>query len=243
MIQNKGLRKIWELIMKRDDPRKLIDSYKRKQQMLPFIIWGLALVLVLAGIIILIVWLVKPGQSNFSLFASATPTATSTLTPTEVPPTVTFTITPTITETPTITITPTRSGPVEYTIVEGDTCFDIATTFEVDVLVLLAINNFDTGTCPIQPGDKIIIPAPNQELPTATPWPTNLARGTILPYVVQSGDSLDLIANKFLSTVEDIMELNNLENSNQIFAGQILEVRVNLVTPVPTLPATVTPTP
>ena len=62
-------------------------------------------------------------------------------------------------------------------------------------------------------------------------------------YVVQFGDTLDLIANKFLSTVEDIMELNELENSNQIFAGQILEVRVNLVTPLPTLPATVTPTP
>ena len=229
--------------MKRDDPKKLINSYKRKQQMLPFVIWGLALILVIVGVIILIIWLIKPGQSNFSLFASATPTATSTFTPTEIPPTATSTITPTVTETPTITVTPTRSGPIEYTVSEGDTCFDIADAYEVDLLVLLAINNFDPGTCPIRPGDVIIIPSPNQELPTATPWPSDLPRGTRLNYVVQFGDSLDLIADKFLSTVEDIMQINNLTNSNQIFAGQVLEVRVNLVTPLPTMPATVTPTP
>ncbi len=229
--------------MKRDDPRKLIASYKKRQQMLPFIIWGLALILVIVGIVLLVMWLVGPEKPKFSLFASATPTSTATFTPTEVPPTATFTITSTVTETPTVTVTPTRSGPIEYTVVDGDTCYDISAEFDVDLLVLLAINNFDAGTCPIQPGDKIIIPAPNQELPTATPWPTNLPRGTKLTYVVQFGDSLDLIADKFLSTVEDIMELNDLENSNQIFAGQVLEVRVNLVTPIPTLPATITPTP
>jgi LysM repeat protein len=229
--------------MKRDDPRKLIASYKKRQQMLPFIIWGLALILVIVGIVLLVMWLVGPEKPKFSLFASATPTSTATFTPTEVPPTATFTITSTVTETPTVTVTPTRSGPIEYTVVDGDTCYDISAEFDVDLLVLLAINNFDAGTCPIQPGDKIIIPAPNQELPTATPWPTNLPRGTKLTYVVQFGDTLDLIADKFLSTVEDIMELNDLENSNQIFAGQVLEVRVNLVTPIPTLPATITPTP
>lgn len=229
--------------MKRDDPKKLISSYKRKQQMLPFVIWGLALLLVVVGIVILIIWLVKPGESGFSLFATDTPTSTATFTPTEVPPTTTFTITATVTETPTVTITPTRSGPIEYTVEEEDNCWTIAEAFEVDIMVLLAINNFDPGTCPIQPSDKIIIPAPNQELPTATPWPTNLPRGSRLTYVVQFGDTLDSIAEKFFSTVEDIMEINELENSNQIFAGQILEVRVNLVTPLPTLPATVTPTP
>ncbi len=229
--------------MKRDDPRKLIASYKRKQQMLPFIIWGLALILVIVGIVMLIVWLVGPTKPRLSLFSSATPTTTATFTPTEVPPTSTFTMTATVTETPTATITPTRSGPIEYTVVEGDTCYDIAVTFDIDIMVLLAINNFDPGSCPIQPGDKIIIPSPNQELPTATPWPTNLPRGSKLTYVVQFGDTLDSIADKFLSTVEDIMELNELENSNQIFAGQVLEVRVNLVTPIPTLPATITPTP
>lgn len=243
MSQNYGTKKELVFIMKRDDPKKLINSYKRKQQMLPFVIWGVALLLVIVGIVLLVIWLVKPNGSGFSLFASDTPTMTSTFTPTDVPPTATFTITATVTETPTITITPTRSGPIEYTVEDGDDCWTIAENYEVIIDVLLAINNFPPGSCPIQPGDKIIIPAPNQELPTATPWPTNLPRGSRLTYTVQFGDTLDIIANKFFSTVDDIMELNDLENSNQIFAGQILEVRVNLVTPLPTLPATVTVTP
>lgn len=227
---------------KKDDPQKMINSYKRRQQVLPFVIWGMAVLLIVVGVIILVVWILGPNKPQISFFATQTPTSTNTATSTPVTPTATSTNTATATETPTVTITPTRSGPVEYTIQEGDTCYDISATFDVDMLVLLAINNFDAGSCPIQPGDKIIIPAPNQELPTATPWPANLPRGTKLPYVVQFGDTLDLIAAKFLSTVEEIMILNNLENANQIFAGQVLQVPVNLVTATPTSLATVTPT-
>jgi LysM repeat protein len=225
---------------KKDNPQKMINSYKRRQRVLPFVIWGLAALLILVGVIILIVWIIGPNKPKISLFASKTPTATSTATPTPITPTATATMTSTATNTPTVTITPTRSGPIEYTVLENDTCYDISALFDVDLMVLLAINNFETGSCPIHPGDKIIIPAPDQELPTATPWPANLPRGTILPYVVEFGDTLDLIADKFLSTVEDIMEENDLENANQIFAGQVLQIPVNLVTATPTPVATVT---
>lgn len=228
---------------KKEDPQKMISSYKRRQQVLPFVMWALAVLLILIGVIILIVWLVGPNKPQISLFASATPTASATNTPTPLTPTLTPTNTATITETPTASITPTRSGPIEYTVAEGDTCYDIAATFEIDMMVLLAINNFDAGSCPINPGDKIIIPAPNQELPTATPWPANLPRGTKLTYIVQFGDTLDIIADKFLTTVEIIMTENDLDNANQIFAGQILQVPVNMITVTPTRAATVTPNP
>jgi len=233
-----------ELLMsKKEDPQKMISSYKRRQQVLPFVMWVLAVLLIVIGVIILIVWLVGPNKPQISLFASATPTASATNTPTPETPTLTPTNTATITETPTASITPTRSGPIEYTVAEGDTCYDIAATFEIDMMVLLAINNFDAGSCPINPGDKIIIPAPNQELPTATPWPANLPRGTKLPYIVQFGDTLDIIADKFLTTVEIIMTENDLDNANQIFAGQILQIPVNMITVTPTRAATVTPNP
>jgi LysM repeat protein len=228
---------------KKEDPQKMISSYKRRQQVLPFVMWALAVLLIVVGVIILIVWLVGPNKPQISFFSSATPTASATNTPTPVTPTLTPTNTPTITETATASITPTRSGPIEYTVAEGDTCYDIAATFEIDMMVLLAINNFDAGSCPINPGDKIIIPAPNQELPTATPWPANLPRGTKLPYIVQFGDTLDIIADKFLTTVEIIMEENDLDNTNQIFAGQILQIPVNMITVTPTRAATVTPNP
>ena len=95
-------------------------------------------------------------------------------------------------------------------------------------------------------GDDLLIPPPGTELATTTPLPEGLPRGTRIEYLVQSGDSLALIAEEFNSTVEDILELNELEDPNAIYVGQILVIRVNLVTPVPTATAeeaTSTPTP
>jgi LysM repeat protein len=227
---------------KKDDPQKIINAYKRKQQVMPFVMYGVSAILIVAGIIILVLWLLGGDTPKIVLFATDTPTPTSTVTPTPVTPTPTPTMTPTITETPTPSLTPTRSGPIEYSVVEGDNCFDIAATFEVDMLVLLAINNFDAGTCPIRAGQVIMIPAPDQELPTATPWPQTLARGTKLPYIVQFGDTLDLIAEKFLSTVDDIMKENKLEDSYKINAGDLLQIPVNMVTATPTKMPTVTET-
>jgi LysM repeat protein len=117
---------------------------------------------------------------------------------------------------------------------ENDNCFDIAATFEVDLEILLALNNFG-GACPISPGDKILIPGPNTELPTATPLPTGLARGTKIEYTVRANDTMEGIAALFNSTTDAILAENDLteDDINTIFIGQTLIVPVNLVTPVP----------
>lgn len=227
----------------KETPQSVIDSYKKRQRATPFLVWGFAVLLLAVGVIILLIWFTGPNAPSIALFASKTPTPTSTFTPTPVTPTSTFTLTATITETPTPSQTPTPSGPFEYTVKDGDTCFDLANTYEVDLLVLLAINSFPAGSCPIHPGDKILIPAPGQALPTPTSLPTNLPRGTKIEYTVQKGDTLDLIAAKFNSTVEDIMLQNKLTDKNKINLGQVLIIRVNLVTPTATRPPTNTPTP
>ncbi|MFZ6020559.1 MAG: LysM peptidoglycan-binding domain-containing protein [Chloroflexota bacterium] len=226
----------------KNSPQSVIDSYRKRQKMMPYLTWGLAGLLVLMGIILIILWVSGGSRPQIALFSSPTPTATSTLTPSPVPPTATVTMTPTETETPTPTLTFTPSGPFEYTVQSGDTCFDLAVKYEVDLLVLLALNNFPAGQCPIREGDKILIPAPNQTLPTETPLPTGLPRGTRIEYVVKTGDTLDYIASLFNSTVDDIMLQNKITDKNLISAGQTLIVRVNLVTPTPTRPPTLTPT-
>ena len=223
----------------KESPQSVIDAYKKRQKMMPILIRGLAILLVVVGVIILVVWFTGSDGPKISLFASATPTATNTATPTPVTPTMTPTFTSTVTNTPTMTNTPTPSGPFEYTIQENDNCWGISQQFEVDLVVLLALNNFGSG-CPINPGDKILIPAPGQELPTETPIPTDLPRGTEITYIVKSGDTLDVIASRFNSTVEDILLQNELEDANQIFAGQELIVRVYLVTPTVTTAPTST---
>lgn len=226
----------------KNSPQSVIESYRKRQRMMPFITWGLAGLLVLMGIILLVVWFSGGSGMQIALFTSPTPTATETLTPTPVPPTATVTVTPTVTETPTPTLTSTPSGPFEYTVQSGDTCFDLAVKYDVDLLVLLALNNFPAGQCPIREGDKILIPAPNQALPTETPLPTGLPRGTRVEYVVKTGDTLDFIASIFNTTVEDIMQQNKITDKNKINVGQTLIIRVNLVTPTATRPPTLTPT-
>lgn len=230
----------------KDNIQDVISGYRKRQETArraPLIL-GIAAVLLIAGAAVIIFWLLGPDQPGFALFASETPTPTNTatVTPTSVP-TATSTATPTVTVTPTETLTPTPSGPFIYEVVEGDSCYAIAVKFEIDVLLLITINNLDPS-CPIVPGDQLTIPGPDTELPTATPLPEGLPRGFIIEYQILPGDTIALIAIKFNSTVEAILEENEIENENEILAGQIILVPINLVTPVPTaVPVTETPTP
>lgn len=219
---------------KYNSPQSIIESYKKRQRRVPFVIGLIAALLVLGGIALIVFSLTDIDMSNaLSIFATKTLTPTNTSTVTPLPPTATFTMTSTSTMTPTVTLTPKISGPFEYIVEEGDNCWEIANKFEVEMSVLQAINNFSPDSCPINPGDVIIIPGPDTELPTVTPIPDDLPSGTEIEYTVVFGDSLSGIADKFSSLVEDIMEINELEDVNSIYVGQILIVRVNLPTPTP----------
>jgi uncharacterized protein YkwD/nucleoid-associated protein YgaU len=229
-----------------DSLDSVLKSYRRRQQSGPFILWGLAATLLLVGIIVLVVWLTgpnKPKKMSLSLFATETPTPTLTSTPTMTPsPTSTATVTPT----PTITLTPTPSAPFKYTIQEGESLATVAEQFNLGdngILLILLLNpQIDPENPIVFVGQEITVPNPGMELPTATPIPPDLPRGTKVKYVVQMGDTLAVIAGKLNSTVEKIIEENDIENANEIFVGQVLVVPVNLVTPTPTrLPPTANP--
>lgn len=227
----------------KDSAQNVIDSYRKKrQQSGPFLVGGLAIVLVAIGIVLLVLWLSGRGPS-LALFATATPTPTDTATPTATATsTATATVTPTITETPTASATATAASPFVYKVQEGDTLDSIATKFGIDVLVLMALNNKTDAL--IRVGDEILVPNPGLSLDTPTPIPTGW-RGTI-EYRVAVGDTVELIAVRFNSTVDAILAENEaLENVNEIFVGQILMIPVNIATPLPTptpgLATTLTP--
>lgn len=238
--------------MSKKDAKNVISSYRKKQKLGPYIIGGIAILLAIAGIVLLVIYLVGGGNGmQISLFKSKTPTPTETPTPTPVTPTATATQTLMPTNTPTITPTFTPAGPFEYEVQEGDNCFAIAEEFEVDIEVLLALNNLD-GNCLINPGDIILIPTGDQELPTATPLPTDLAPGTLLQYTVRFGDTLSNLAEQFYSTVERILEetnkdrvkndLDEIEDENDIKVGDILIIPYYIATPAPTSTNTLAPT-
>lgn len=228
----------------KDSAQNVIDSYrKRRQNTTPFLIGGAAIVLIAVGIVVLVLWLTGSNGPSLSFIASPTPTATETATPTATATaSPTATITPTITNTPTASQTPTAAGPFIYVVVEGDTLDSIAVQFNVNVLVLMALNNMTDSL--IRVGDELLIPNPDLALDTPTPIPTGW-RGNI-EYRIAVGDTLELIAMRFFSTVESIMEENEIDNANEILVGQIIIIRVNIATPVPTntpRPSLLTPSP
>jgi LysM repeat protein len=184
-----------------------IDAYRQRQESArraPLVI-AIAAVLLVIGAAVIIFWLLGPDIQSISLFPTQTPTPTETSTPTATATTTpTPTITPTETPTPTVTLTPTASGPFVYTVLEGDTLFGIAERFGVDLVTIIAINNLDPSD-PIDPGDELTIPGPDTELPTSTPVPLSVRRGTIVEYIVQTGDTLAIIATKLNSTITAIV--------------------------------------
>ncbi|MFH2103816.1 MAG: LysM peptidoglycan-binding domain-containing protein [Chloroflexota bacterium] len=230
-----------------------IDSFKKRQRLIPYIIAGVAIILVVIGIIIVVTSL--SGGGGIALFATDTPTPTITPSPTR---TSAPTETPTITPTPTDTPTPTPSAPFDYIVQEGDTLYGIIETNNLGdngIILILLLNPYDpiagTGIDPqtqfIYVGQTITLPPPGMALPTPTPWPADAPRGTRISYLVLPGDSLGNIANQLNSTVEGILQAN-LDilvdgEASIIYPGQILIVPVNLVTPVPTRTPTATPTP
>lgn len=237
-------------------PAALISSYRKSQQTGPFIIWGLVILFVFVGIVLLVFWLTSANGPKISLFATATPTATITPSPTN---TSTLTPTSTSTSTPTVTLSPTPSEPFDYVVEEGDTLSGISEKFNLGdfgLQLLFFLNPTIDPTAPnINIGDKIKIPNPGYVLPTATAVPSDL-RGKV-DYIVQPGDTISSIASKFNSTFEAILKENKIAeaDANKLLVGQLLVIPVNLVTPTnppkptitagpsPTAPSPFTPTP
>jgi len=228
---------------KQDSTKDIINSYrKRKNQSWSTILLfvGTAL-LIIMGAAFLIFSLTGKKISFGSLFASKTPPPTMTFTPSPATPTATITLTPTEslpTDTPAPSPTPTRSGAVSYIADENDTFFSIAEKFDMDIFTLLVYNedrlSLDLNNPILLVGDDVLIPAPGATVPTPTPIPFDVLPGFRVEYMVRPGDSIGSIAYALRSTVENILELNELEDPNAIFPGQRLLVRVNLVEPDPT---------
>ncbi|TET96063.1 MAG: LysM domain-containing protein [Anaerolineales bacterium] len=207
----------------------VIEAYrKRKERLVPLILGGLAIVLLVVGIFFVILWFTgdsPPALPGFLASKTPTPTETHTPRPPTATPTVTLTLAP--------TFTPTPSGPITYIVEPGDTLSSIAEQFGVEVVLLMALNNI-TDPNQLFVNTEIIIPASEAQLPTKTPLPENLFPGQKIEYQIQTGDTLETIAAQFNSTAEAIAELNEIEDPNTIFVGQIILVPVDIATPTPT---------
>ncbi len=213
------------------DVADVIMAYRRRRERLvPLILGGLAVVLLVVGIFMVVLWLTgdnPPALPGFLASKTPTPTETSTPLPATDTPTITLTLPPSDTPTPT--------GPLSYTVELGDSLWTIAEQFGLDgISLLMAVNNIDDPDA-IFVGQVLIIPGSEDVLPTNTPLPENLLPGQRIEYRVQPNDTLESIAAQFNSTAEAIAEANDIEDPNDIGVGQIILVPVNIATPTPTL--------
>ena len=167
----------------------------------------------------------------------------------------TATPTPTFTPTPTVTPTPTAT-PITHQVQPGDVLVNIAAQYGTTVDLLVQINNI-ANEHQIDVGQILLIPTPIPPTleatirPTVTLYPTDSAAAdgasaTAAPpwytiYVVQIGDTLDEIAREHDTTVQAIVELNDIANPGRINPGQ--EIRIPSRFPTPTPHPTSTPLP
>jgi LysM repeat protein len=220
---------------------EVIDAYRRRRErMVPFLLGALAVVLLVVGLFLVIIWFTGDSPPALPAFLRSD---TETPEPTSTPQSPTATLEPSLTPEP--SETPTPEGPITYVVEEGDSLASIADQFGVTIDQLIAANNLvDPNNIGV--GSQLIVPDPDTELPTETPLPGTLVPGTTIEYVVRSGDTLQAIAAQFNSTVEAIAEANDLDPADVLFVGLRLIIQVNIVTPVPTntpSPFTATPTP
>ena len=89
------------------------------------------------------------------------------------------------------------------------------------VVALLAVVGVACGTT--DPAAQERLPPIKTTTPTTTTTTTTIAPGDFL-YVVQSGDTLGKIAERFSVTIVAIVERNGLPSADAIQAGQTLEI-------------------
>lgn len=106
-----------------------------------------------------------------------------------------------------------------YTVQRGDSLYSIAKKFDVSVADIKSANNLQNNLISI--GQKLVIPG--FVAPTYS----------TINYVVQRGDSLYSIANRYNTTVNRIKEINNLTN-NTLSIGDILKIPTTEVVDIET---------
>ena len=103
---------------------------------------------------------------------------------------------------------------IVYTVREGDTLWNIAKAYGTTVNDIARYNGI-VETDVIYPGQRLRIFVPEESTPK---W-----------YVVRPGDTLTKIAEKFGTTVQRLMWLNDISDPNLIYPRQRLRIRPSVL--------------
>ena len=173
--------------------------------------------LVVAALAFLWIW--KPWQqagNEVEVAVESSPTATPTAT---AMPTATYIVAPSATPLYSPTPPPTATLPPDttrHTVKSGETVSTIAKLYGTTTKAILDANGLKTNTI-ISVDQELLIPLAMAN--TATPTPTLTPSPTPFVYTIRTGDTLSAIAKKHDTTVEALMEANNIADATNIRAG------------------------
>lgn len=124
---------------------------------------------------------------------------------------------PVLTPTLALQVTPTPSGETfQYIVRDGDTLGAVAIRFGTDIDTLRALNNLSSDALYV--GQPIYVPliegVTAEGVPTPTPGP--------IRYTIQEGDTLSAIALRFGVETIQIIEANNLLDSDNLVVGSTI---------------------
>ncbi len=109
-----------------------------------------------------------------------------------------------------------------YTVEAGDTLLDIAVRFGTTTEALVQLNSLPDPNALIR-GQKLIIPGTKETAGSATSGGATTT-GSSTTYTVQQGDTLGSIAQRFGTTVRELVALNKLTDADSIGIGQVLKL-------------------
>ncbi|GAB4518746.1 MAG: hypothetical protein OHK0046_26750 [Anaerolineae bacterium] len=115
-----------------------------------------------------------------------------------------------------------QDSQVTHVVQPGENLYRIALRYGVSQDELARANNI-TDASRIFSGQTLVIPGlstPDESDTVVNP----LVAGTPVIHVVQPGESLTLIAQQYNTTVEQILQANNISNPNRILRGQELQI-------------------
>ncbi|MCU0529310.1 MAG: LysM peptidoglycan-binding domain-containing protein [Cyanobium sp. Prado107] len=124
---------------------------------------------------------------------------------------------------------PTRSPQptAPYTVKSGETLSDIATRFNTSTERLIQLNGLRNPDL-VMSGTRLQVPvAPKRQTAKPASAPTRPAAPdrNARQHVVESGESLSVIAGRYGTTVEQLVALNRIEDPDRLLAGTRLQLR------------------
>lgn len=117
------------------------------------------------------------------------------------------------------------SADSSYIVKKGDTLYSISRKYQITVPELRAANNLSENDV-LKVGVKLVIPSADIENAAAlsasktTETKPNVSSKSATSYIVQKGDTLYGIARKYNIKLNELLSLNNLDNSSTIKIGQ-----------------------